>query len=117
MGQGYSCEGVWIGQTGRRGEEWKLTGSKVGALGEVVRMSVGWKKFALIESAKEWLWYGTVSRRNWKGWMEECRWGINGSNTNRVVYEPWMDPQGCIVDSRSEYGGPAHGEGLGVWQV
>ena len=83
---GYICERVWMGQTGYRRGELELTESR-----EVVGMSIGWKGFQSRESVKVWPWYETASRTNWKGRMEECGWGVNGWNTDMVVYEPWMD--------------------------
>jgi len=30
--------------------------------------------------------------------MEESGWEMNGLDTDRVVYEPWMDLQESVVD-------------------
>ena len=63
-------------------------------LGEVVGKSVGWMVLAPRELANAWPWYRMASRQNWKGWgnLEGHGWGMDGSHTDRVEYEPWMTP-------------------------
>ena len=38
------------------------------------------------------MWYRMASRQNWEGWenVGGHGWDMDGSNTERVEYEPWM---------------------------